>query len=74
VNYPSVIYHGYYQRRVGCSGSGVDYVYVDTDGDVHNCPFCQQKRFSAFDDALEENISQMKDSGCGVLKPIIKIA
>lgn len=65
-HYPTISYHGYNSRRFGCSGSGVDYVYVDTDGDVHNCPFCQRKLFSAFDEDLSEKILQMKNGGCKV--------
>lgn len=65
--YPTIVYHDYNKRRFGCSGSGADYVYVDTDGHVHTCPFCQQKLFSAFDDALPGLLLQMKTSGCGKL-------
>lgn len=65
-SYPLVAYHGYYSRRVGCAGSGKDYLYVDTDGDVHNCPFCQRKLFSALDPDLEDHICQMRANGCGV--------
>ena len=64
--YPIVSYHGYYSRRIGCSGSGKDYLYVDTDGDVHNCPFCQRKLFSAMDNSLVGLIERMKMKGCGV--------
>lgn len=63
-SYPTITYHGYNSRRFGCSGSGVDYVYADTDGDIHNCPFCQRKLFSAFDDSLPDLILQMKTKGC----------
>lgn len=62
--YPIVAYHGYYSRRVGCSGSGKDYLYVDTDGDVHNCPFCQHKIFSALDDNMDDALIKMKTTGC----------
>ncbi len=65
-SYPIITYHGYYSRRIGCSGSGKDYLYVDTDGDIHNCPFCQRKLFSALDDSLEEFIADMKMKGCGL--------
>jgi MoaA/NifB/PqqE/SkfB family radical SAM enzyme len=65
-SYPVVTYHGYYSRRMGCSGSGKDYLYVDTDGDVHNCPFCQRKLFSALDDSLIDRIAAMKTKGCGL--------
>ncbi len=65
-SYPIITYHGYYSRRIGCSGSAKDYLYVDTDGDVHNCPFCQLKLFSALDDSLTDLIAEMKRKGCGV--------
>ena len=63
-HYPAIAYHGYTSRRFGCSGSGADYVYADTDGDIHNCPFCQKKLFSAFDDSLPDLIRRMKTNGC----------
>jgi len=65
-DFPIIIYHGYYGRRIGCSGSAKDYVYVDTDGDVHSCPFCQKKLFSALDGNLLHNIRQLKQLGCTV--------
>ena len=65
-SYPIITYHGHYSRRIGCSGSAKDYLYVDTDGDVHNCPFCQRKLFSALDDSLTDFIAEMKRKGCGV--------
>ena len=63
-SYPGVVYHEYNKRRFGCSGSGADYVYADTDGDIHNCPFCQRKLFSALDDELPDLVHQMKTKGC----------
>ncbi len=65
---PIIAYHGYYGRRMGCSGSGIDYVFVDTDGDIHNCPFCQQKLFSAKDINLNNLIRNMKSAGCSTYK------
>lgn len=62
--YPAIAYHGYTSRRFGCSGSGADYVYADTDGDIHNCPFCQQKLFSALEGSLPDLIRRMKTKGC----------
>jgi MoaA/NifB/PqqE/SkfB family radical SAM enzyme len=69
-SYPIVTYHGYYTRRIGCAGSGKDYLYVDTDGDVHNCPFCQRKLFSALHADIDAGLNRMREEGCGVLKPI----
>jgi MoaA/NifB/PqqE/SkfB family radical SAM enzyme len=37
-NYPTVMYHGYHHRRVGCY-SGSRSLYIDSAGDVHACPF-----------------------------------
>ena len=67
-DYPAVVYHGFYSRRLGCNGAGNHYVYVDTDGDVHNCPFCQRKVFSALHDPLEENLRLMSSGGCSTYK------
>lgn len=66
INYPLVVYHGFYSRRIACGGSGKHYVYVDTDGDVHNCPFCQQKIFSALNDDIKENLQRMASGGCSI--------
>jgi len=65
--WPSVVYHGYNNRHFGCSGSANDYVYADTDGDIHNCPFCYRKHFSAFDEDLPELLMKMKTRGCNAL-------
>lgn len=73
-SFPTIVYHGYYSRRIGCAGSGNDYLYVDTDGDVHNCPFCQRKLFNALEDGLIENIENMRKSGCGLYKQASSIA
>ena len=44
-HYPTMLYHGYHQRRVGCF-SGSRSVYVDSAGDVHACPFCHTKSYN----------------------------
>jgi len=62
--YPIVCYHGYYQRRTGCFGSGNRSVYVDTDGDLHACPFCRTKMGNALIDDLDETIGQLAAAGC----------
>lgn len=67
-NYPAVIYHEFYSRRIGCAGGGNRYLYVDTDGDVHNCPFCQKKLFSAFSESLKENLARMRTAGCSTFR------
>ncbi len=64
--YPSIVYHGFYSRRLGCGGAGNHYVYIDTDGDVHNCPFCQRKLFSALHGSVQENLRLMAQGSCSV--------
>jgi MoaA/NifB/PqqE/SkfB family radical SAM enzyme len=71
-HYPTIVYHEYNSRRFGCSGSATDYVYADTDGDIHNCPFSQRKLFSAFDDALPDLLQQMKTKGCAAFSSCSK--
>jgi MoaA/NifB/PqqE/SkfB family radical SAM enzyme len=43
--HPTMLYHGYHQRRVGCF-SGSRSVYIDSAGDVHACPFCHTKSYN----------------------------
>jgi hypothetical protein len=38
INYPTLMYHGFHQRRIGCF-PGSRSVYIDSAGDVHACPF-----------------------------------
>lgn len=40
-DYPLIVYHGYHQRRIGCFGGGSRYLYIDSNGDIHSCPFCR---------------------------------
>jgi MoaA/NifB/PqqE/SkfB family radical SAM enzyme len=61
---PSVSYHGYHQRRIGCFGSGSRYLYVDTDGDVHICPFCRQKMGNVLNPSISVSLEKMKKAGC----------
>jgi MoaA/NifB/PqqE/SkfB family radical SAM enzyme len=62
--YPAVSYHGYHQRRAGCFGSGNRYLYVDTNGNFHVCPFCRNKKEISIGGHLNKTISQLKQTGC----------
>lgn len=62
--HPIVIYHGYYQRRVGCFASGNRSLYVDTDGDIHACPFCQAKTGNVLTGDLDDSIAKLRNTGC----------
>jgi MoaA/NifB/PqqE/SkfB family radical SAM enzyme len=63
---PIVMYPGYYQRIIGCVGAGHRYLYVDSRGDLHACPFCQEAAGSALADSLDVAIAAMKSRGCRV--------
>jgi MoaA/NifB/PqqE/SkfB family radical SAM enzyme len=63
-DFPLVSYHGYYQRRIGCFASGNRNVYVDTDGDYHACPYCQEKCGSAIDGNMIEALDSIQNKGC----------
>ena len=40
-DWPVVLYGGYSMRRTGCFGGGKRFLFIDTNGDVHSCPFCE---------------------------------
>lgn len=58
-DYPLIEFHASYQRIVGCGGAGKRYLYVDTDGDIHACPFCRTK----WGKALETDLSSTSRIG-----------
>jgi MoaA/NifB/PqqE/SkfB family radical SAM enzyme len=64
LEYPIVTYPGYHQRRIGCLGAGNRYLYIDSVGNVHACPFCQQSAGNAVSDPFEEVIQILKKAGC----------
>jgi len=61
---PAVIYHGDYQRRLGCYGAGRWYVFVNSAGEVNACPFCASSAGSSLDGPLEEVLERVERSGC----------
>ena len=70
--YPSVTYHGFYQRRLGCFSSGHRAFYVDTAGDVLGCPFCRHSTGNLLRDPIERVLEQLKARGCSTfgLSPV----
>ncbi len=65
-DYPIVIYHGYYQRRMGCLAGGNRTLYIDSEGWVNACPFCQTKNMNIREvvGVKETNSAELKVSGC----------
>lgn len=65
LSYPFITYHGYYQRRHGCFSGGYKGFYIDTDGDINPCPFCQKKSGNLLEGDIEDTLEALKNSGCG---------
>jgi MoaA/NifB/PqqE/SkfB family radical SAM enzyme len=61
-DYPLVVFHGYHQRRMGCFG-GNKYFYIDSDGNIHSCPYCRSSHANVLDGTFEQCI-QKPDSSC----------
>ncbi|SFQ50902.1 radical SAM protein [Hymenobacter arizonensis] len=68
LDWPMVHYYGYHQRRMGCGGAADRFLYVDTDGDLHACPFCQKKSGSALCGSLDDSLAALKTRGCHPFK------
>ena len=62
--YPTVIFPGFHQRRIGCFGAGKRYLYIDSEGSAHACPFCQGKMGNCFEENLSEIIARIRQRGC----------
>jgi len=61
---PMVIYPAFDQRRIGCVGAGWRYLYIDTDAQIHPCPFCRGAVGSALDPNFEQHILALRRGGC----------
>jgi MoaA/NifB/PqqE/SkfB family radical SAM enzyme len=65
-DYPIINYLGYHQRKVGCFGSGNRFFYIDTDGDAHICPYCEEKIDNTLQHSAKEIVGLLKDKSCHV--------
>ena len=62
--YPIICYMEQVNRRRGCLSSGDRNLYLDTDGDIHACPFCRSKLGSMLSTDSTEIIEHLKAEGC----------
>ena len=69
-DYPLVFYPAYLQRKAGCPGAGQSFLYIDSNGDVNPCPFCQQAAGSALKLPVSDLVSLVRQSGCGKFPPM----
>jgi MoaA/NifB/PqqE/SkfB family radical SAM enzyme len=63
---PAVAYIDRSRRNARCFGAGDRFAYVDTDGDVHPCPFCRAPAGNALADPLEGVMTNLQEHGCRV--------
>lgn len=61
---PAVEYMDWSVRTFGCQGAGDRYVYIDTDGALHPCPFCRAPGVQVLDHDIDEAIAMLQVAGC----------
>ena len=64
IDFPIINYLGYHQRKLGCFGAGNRFLYIDTDGDAHICPFCDNKVINANKATVLEIINELSKNKC----------
>jgi MoaA/NifB/PqqE/SkfB family radical SAM enzyme len=67
-DYPIIVFSGYYQRKFGCSGAGYRYLFIDSNGNFHVCPFCRDPLGNILAESLDSAIEKTKASGCHVFQ------
>jgi MoaA/NifB/PqqE/SkfB family radical SAM enzyme len=62
--FPVIQFPGHHQRKSGCLGAGNRYIYIDPNGDYHNCPFCRRPLGNIRTQQIDEGIAAARRSGC----------
>lgn len=65
-DYPIIDWLDHQQRLAGCYGGGNRYIYIDTDGSVHACPFCSRKAADTLKQSPEEVIEALSSNSCSL--------
>ncbi len=68
-HHPLVLYPGFDHRRAGCLGAGNRYLYIDSKGEIHACPFCHGSVGNALHMSLDEATQRLKEKGCTAYGP-----
>ncbi|MBT8253186.1 MAG: radical SAM protein [Flavobacteriaceae bacterium] len=63
-SFPIIGYHGQYQRRQGCLSAGKRSIYLDMEGNLHACPFCQKKAGNILEPEFDDQLEQLVSAGC----------
>ena len=61
---PAVEYVDWNARSFGCMGAGDRYLYVDTAGALHPCPFCRISGVNVLDHDIDAAITTLQTVGC----------
>jgi MoaA/NifB/PqqE/SkfB family radical SAM enzyme len=67
-DFPIVVFFGYHQRKLGCMGAGNRYLYIDSNGEFHACPFCQGSIGNALSKSFNDAIIQLRKNKCQAFK------
>ena len=67
-NYPAITYHGRFQRSHGCLGAANRFMYIDTIGDAHACPFCQDTTGNVLQERFQTILQKTREKGCSLFK------
>jgi MoaA/NifB/PqqE/SkfB family radical SAM enzyme len=66
--YPIILFSGYHQRKSGCYGAGNRYLFIDSNGNFHACPFCRNPLGNILSDSFDAGIEKAKSIGCHLFK------
>lgn len=62
--FPIITYPAYHSRKIGCTGGGNRYLYIDPKGNILACPFCRRQAGNAVTDSFEDAVDALKTTGC----------
>ncbi len=65
---PIIIYHGDYLRSHGCLGAASRYIYIDSTGRVHACPFCQDNCGHVLLEPLDILLERIESRRCHLFR------
>ena len=68
-DYPIVAYPDFQFRKLGCMGGGNRVLYINSDGEVNACPFCQNNKANVKSDSIENIINELNKTKCKNFKP-----
>ncbi|HEY3055049.1 MAG TPA: radical SAM protein [Thermoanaerobaculia bacterium] len=63
-DFPAVAYADFTKRSIGCFGAGDRYIYIDTDGALHPCPFCRVPAGHALEGDFDDALARLQAAGC----------